>query len=62
MITLLFSSSFAGAVQPLRWLLPGIFCVLVMIGLLDWYLVFWANIAGWMADSWFEDEKGPPVT
>ena len=48
--------------QVFLWLLPGIFCVLVMIGLLVWYIVFWANIEGWMADGWFEDEKGPPVT
>ena len=43
-------------------LLPGILCVLTMIGLLVWYIIFWMNIEGWMEDSWFEDEKGPPVT
>jgi hypothetical protein len=44
------------------WLLPGILCVLVIIGLAVWYFVFWAHIEGWMEDSWFEDEKGPPTT
>ncbi len=44
------------------WLLPGILCVLIMIGLLVWYIIFWTHIEGWMEDSWFEDEKGPPPT
>jgi predicted Zn finger-like uncharacterized protein len=44
------------------WLLPGIMCVLTMIGLLVWYIIFWLRIVGWMSDSVFEDEKGPPVT
>jgi hypothetical protein len=44
------------------WFLPAILCVLVMIGLLVWYIIFWMNIEGWMEDSWFEDEKGPPTT
>ncbi|HEX3150482.1 MAG TPA: hypothetical protein VHR66_20555 [Gemmataceae bacterium] len=45
----------------LHWL-PGILCILTMIGLLVWYIIFWMNIEVWMEDSWFEDEKGPPVT
>jgi predicted Zn finger-like uncharacterized protein len=44
------------------WLLPGILCVVTMIGMLVWYLVFWSMIEDWMADSWFEDEPGPPKT
>ena len=44
------------------WLLPGILCVLTIIGLAVWYFVFWAHIEGWLEDSWFEDEKGPPTT
>lgn len=48
--------------QVFLWLLPGIICVLVMIALLVWYIIFWMNIEGWMEDSWFEDEKGPPTT
>jgi DNA-directed RNA polymerase subunit M/transcription elongation factor TFIIS len=44
------------------WLLPGILCVLTMIGLLVWYIIFWMRIEVWMADSWFEDEPGPPKT
>jgi predicted Zn finger-like uncharacterized protein len=44
----------------LHWL-PGILCVLTMIGLLIWYIVFWTKIEGWMEDSWFEDSKGPPI-
>ena len=43
-------------------LLPGILCVLTMIGLLVWYIVFWMNIEGWMEGGWFEDEPGPPKT
>ena len=43
-------------------LLPGILCVLTIIGLLVWYIIFWMNIEGWMKDSWFEDEPGPPTT
>ena len=43
-------------------LLPGILCVLTMIGLLVWYIIFWMNIEGWMEGSWFEDEPGPPKT
>jgi hypothetical protein len=44
------------------WLLPGILCVLLAIGLLVWYLVFWSMIEVWLAESWFEDEPGPPRT
>jgi hypothetical protein len=43
-------------------LLPAIMCVLVMIGLLVWYIIFWLKIEGWLVDSWFEDEPGPPPT
>jgi predicted Zn finger-like uncharacterized protein len=42
------------------WLLPGILCILTMIGLLVWYIFFYGLIEGWLDDSWFEDEKGPP--
>ena len=41
-------------------LLPGILCVLTMIGLLVWYIIFWMKIEGWMEGSWFEDNPGPP--
>ena len=44
------------------WLLPGILCVLTVIGLLVFYIFFWTHIEGWLEDSWFEDEKGPPTT
>lgn len=44
------------------WWLPAIICILVMIGMLVWYIIFWVRIEGWLEDSWFEDEKGPPVT
>jgi len=44
------------------WLLPAILTILVMIGMVVWYLFFWDLIAGWLEDSWFEDEKGPPPT
>lgn len=43
-------------------LLPGILCVLTMIGLLVWYIVFWMKVEEWMEGSWFEDEPGPPKT
>jgi DNA-directed RNA polymerase subunit RPC12/RpoP len=44
------------------WFLPAIFCVLIIIGLLVWYIIFWMNIEEWMRDSVFEDEPGPPPT
>jgi hypothetical protein len=44
------------------WLLPGILTVLTMIGMLVWYLFFYSLIEDWLADSWFEDEPGPPRT
>ena len=50
------------AVEWFVWLLPGILTVLAMIGMLVWYLFFWDLIVGWLEDSWFEDEKGPPPT
>lgn len=50
------------ATEWFLWLLPGILTVLAMIGMLVWYLFFWDLIAGWLEDSWFEDEKGPPPT
>ncbi|HVK14336.1 MAG TPA: hypothetical protein VM597_36685 [Gemmataceae bacterium] len=44
------------------WWLPAIMCILIMIGSIVWYLFFWQLIPGWLEDSWFEDEKGPPPT
>jgi hypothetical protein len=44
------------------WHLPAIISVLFMIGMLVWYLFFWNLIEDWLADSWFEDEPGPPRT
>jgi hypothetical protein len=44
------------------WWLPGILCILTMIGMLVWYLFFWGLIAEWLDESWFMDEKGPPTT
>jgi hypothetical protein len=44
------------------WLLPAILTVLLMIGMVVWYLFFWDLIVEWLEDSWFEDEKGPPAT
>jgi ribosomal protein L37E len=44
------------------WWLPGILAILTMIGLLVWYLFFWGLIEGWLDESWFMDEKGPPTT
>ena len=44
------------------WLLPGVLTVLVMIGMLVWYLFFWDLIAEWLRESWFEDDPGPPPT
>jgi hypothetical protein len=44
------------------WLLPGILMILLAIGMLVWYLVFWNLVEEWLADSWFEDEPGPPRT
>lgn len=52
----------ATALEVFLWLLPGILCVLVMIGLLVWYIIFWMRIEGWLEDSWFEDEKEPHRT
>jgi predicted Zn finger-like uncharacterized protein len=49
-------------VQIFLWLLPAIMTILVMIGMVVWYLFFWKLIEGWMDDSIFEDEKGPPKT
>jgi predicted Zn finger-like uncharacterized protein len=43
------------------WWLPAILTILTMIGMVVWYLFFWDLIEEWLADSWFEDEKGPPV-
>lgn len=48
--------------QWFLWWLPAIICILVMIGLIVWYFIFWVNIERWLEDSWFEDEKGPPPT
>ena len=30
--------------------------------MLVWYLIFWNMIEDWLADSWFEDDPGPPRT
>lgn len=48
--------------QIFLWLLPGILTVLVEIGLVVWYVIFWMKIEGWMYESWFMDQPGPPVT
>lgn len=50
------------AMEWFLWWLPAILCILIMIGMLVWYIIFWMRIEGWMADSWFEDEPGPPRT
>lgn len=50
------------AFELFMWWLPGIMAVLLMIGMLVWFLFFWKLIEGWLVDSWFEDEKGPPAT
>ena len=52
----------ATGVEIFLWLLPGILTVLVAIGMLVWYLVFWSHLEEWLADSVFEDEPGPPRT
>jgi hypothetical protein len=44
------------------WWLPAIIAILVMIGMVIWYVVFWNLIEDWLTDSWFEDEPGPPRT
>lgn len=44
------------------WLLPGILCIVAMLGLIVWYLIFYSNIEDWMIDSALEDEPGPPRT
>lgn len=44
------------------WWLPAILVVLLAIGMLVWYLIFWNLIEDWLADSLFEDEPGPPRT
>ncbi|HJZ89374.1 MAG TPA: hypothetical protein VKE40_00785 [Gemmataceae bacterium] len=46
--------------ELILWWLPGILAVLTMIGLLVWYLFFWTLIEGWLDESVFMDEKGPP--
>jgi predicted Zn finger-like uncharacterized protein len=43
------------------WLLPGILCIVAILALIVEYIFFYINIEFWMADGWFEDEKGPPV-
>lgn len=48
--------------QIFLWILPGILAILTMAGMWVWYLFFWDLIQGWLEDSWFEDEKGPPTT
>jgi predicted Zn finger-like uncharacterized protein len=48
--------------EQFLWLLPGILCVVTMLGLIVWYLVFYTMIEDWMAGGWFEDEPGPPRT
>lgn len=48
--------------ETFMYLLPGIAMALLLIGMLVWYLIFWMHIEGWLEDSVFEDEKGPPVT
>ncbi len=50
------------AIELFLWWLPGILCVLTIIGLLVWYIIFWNMIEDWMAGSVFEDEPGPPRT
>jgi len=49
------------AVEWFLWWLPAILLILTMIGMFVWYLFFWGLIEEWLADSWFEEEKGPPV-
>ena len=49
-------------VEWFLWWLPAILTILAMIGMVVWYLFFWDLIEGWLEDSWFEDEKGPPTT
>ena len=44
------------------WWLPAILCILTIIGMWVWYLFFWDLIEEWLADSWFEDDPGPPKT
>jgi hypothetical protein len=51
-----------GIGQIFLWILPGILAILTIIGMIVWYLFFWDLIVGWLEDSWFEDEKGPPPT
>ncbi len=50
------------AFELFLWWLPGIMSVLTVIGMIVWYLFFWRLIVGWLEDSAFEDEKGPPPT
>jgi predicted Zn finger-like uncharacterized protein len=50
------------ATEWFLWWLPAILTILAMIGMVVWYLFFWGLIEGWLEDSWFEDEKGPPTT
>lgn len=52
----------AGLGETILWLLPGILCVLTIIGMIVWYIIFWTMIDEWMADSVFEDDPGPPKT
>jgi predicted Zn finger-like uncharacterized protein len=50
------------AVELFLWWLPAIMNILVIIGMIVWYLFFWDLIEDWLAESWFEDEPGPPKT
>ena len=46
----------------LLWWSPAILGILFVAGMITWYAFFWKLIVGWLEDSWFEDEKGPPAT
>ena len=49
-------------VELLLWWSPAILGILFVAGMIIWYAFFWSLIVGWLDDSWFEDEKGPPPT
>jgi predicted Zn finger-like uncharacterized protein len=48
--------------ELILWWLPAIFTILFIAGMWVWYYFFWDLIEEWLAESWFEDEPGPPRT
>ena len=45
-----------------RWLLPGIICLLAVLGLIGWNLFFWFGLQSSVWDSWDESMKSTSMS